>query len=89
VTTTAPGDGDRAGDGAPSTDTSRAVAVEEYRTLLGAAERLLDDVDVALAALDDGTYGTCGVCGHAIDDRDLDADPLVPRCPAHQGAGTE
>lgn len=70
----------------PSERAELALAVEEYRTLLEAAEQQLDDVDRALAALDEGTYGACEVCGVAIDDRDLAADPLVSRCATHREA---
>jgi RNA polymerase-binding transcription factor DksA len=61
-----------------------SLVAEEYHTLLRTAERLLDDVDRALAALDDGSYGTCEMCGNAIDARDLHADPLVTRCIEHR-----
>lgn len=93
MTLTPSGDEDRATlSGAPAAGASPAagtspVAVEEYRTLLRAAERLLDDVDRALAALDGGTYGTCEVCGAAIDDRELEGDALASRCASHPQSG--
>ncbi len=58
--------------------------IEEQRVLLHAAERLLDGVDRALARLDDGTYGTCEACGAALDERDLEGDPLLTHCVAHR-----
>ena len=61
--------------------------IEEQRMLLQAAERLLDGVDRALARLDDGTYGTCEVCGGALDDGELKEDPLLTRCAAHRSPG--
>ena len=61
--------------------------IEEQRMLLQAAERLLDGVDRALARLDDGTYGACEACGAALDDRDLEEDPLLTRCAAHRSPG--
>jgi len=61
--------------------------IEEQRMLLHVAERLLDGVDRALARLDDGTYGTCEVCGAALDDHDLEGDPLLTRCVAHRSPG--
>lgn len=60
-----------------------AVAVDEYRALLHAAEKLLDGVDGALASLDDGSYGACEVCGTPVDDHDLEDDPLARRCTRH------
>jgi hypothetical protein len=62
-----------------------AVAVDEYRAVLLAAEQLLDGVDRALASLDDGSYGACQECGSAVDDRDLAEDPLATVCARHRG----
>ncbi len=62
--------------------------LEGQRMLLQAAERLLDGVDRALTSLDDGTYGTCEVCGDALDDQDLEGAPLLTRCIAHRPRGT-
>ncbi len=62
--------------------------LEGQRMLLHAAERLLDGVDRALTSLDDGTYGTCDVCGDVLDDQDLEGDPLLTRCVAHRPART-
>ena len=45
----------------------------DYGTLLTEAERVLDEVDHALARLDDGTYGSCEVCGSAIGDDRLES----------------
>lgn len=72
---------------AGQTESDRAAAVEEYRTLLRAAEQFLDDVDRALASLDDGSYGVCEVCGTPVDDRDLESDPLTTRCGQHRWEG--
>jgi DnaK suppressor protein len=46
-------------------------------------ESTLDDVDRALERLRQGTYRTCQVCGSAIDDAALEADPLPANCIAH------
>jgi DnaK suppressor protein len=70
---------------AASPAAERALAAHDHATLLRAAERLLDDVDRALTSLDDGSYGTCERCGAAIDDGDLQEDPLVTACPQHRG----
>ena len=60
---------------APGPDLSvlEAVAVE------------LDEVEAALARLDDGTYGVCTACGASLPDDVLAADPLARHCPAHAG----
>lgn len=47
----------------------------------------LTDVDAALVRLDDGTYGSCEVCGVPLADDVLRAAPAGRRCPAH-GAPT-
>jgi RNA polymerase-binding transcription factor DksA len=61
--------------------------LDGQRLLLQAAERLLDGVDRALACLDEGTYGTCEVCGDALEDDDLERDPLLTHCVAHRQTG--
>jgi sigma-B regulation protein RsbU (phosphoserine phosphatase) len=41
---------------------------------------LLDEVDAALARMDDGTYGLCNTCHEPIEHDRLLADPLVQFC---------
>lgn len=43
----------------------------------------LAGVEASLRRLDDGTYGTCEVCGIPIEAVALEADPLHSRCPDH------
>ena len=50
---------------------------------LAAAEAELDAVEHALQRLDDGSYGSCEVCGNALDDAQLAADPTARFCSAH------
>jgi hypothetical protein len=45
-------------------------------------DRLLDEVEAALARLDDGTYGACAGCGGAIDDARLSREPTARTCAA-------
>ncbi len=66
---------------------ARAVAVEEYRSRLESAGRVLDGVDRALSALADGTYGTCAACGAPIDDMVLAQDPTALHCAGHGPRG--
>lgn len=48
------------------------------------AARQIEDIDAALARVDDGTWGTCVVCGTAIDDERLDALPQASTCREHR-----
>ena len=61
---------------------SRTGGGEEdtHRSAVDAVDGLLDEVELALARLDDGTYGRCEACGTPIDDGDLAARPLVREC---------
>ena len=47
-------------------------------------EAELDDVEKALERLDDGSYGSCEVCGEALPDEQLAASPTARRCAQHQ-----
>jgi DnaK suppressor protein len=58
-------------------------ATEERAELLASLEvarQRVRAVDEALARMDDGTYGTCVVCGEPIPDERLEARPLSVRC---------
>ena len=44
------------------------------------AEHLLAKVEGALERMDDGTYGTCTVCGQKIPDERLEAVPYATLC---------
>ncbi len=54
-----------------------------YERQLSEAEQVLDEVDRALARLEDGTYGTCEVCGEPVAEERLAADPLARTCESH------
>jgi RNA polymerase-binding transcription factor DksA len=55
-------------------------------TILTRVEAELADVEQALARLDDGTYGTCKVCGGAISGDRLAASPAAALCVEHAPA---
>ncbi len=59
------------------------MAAVEHETEVAAAERTLDEVDGALERIDQGTYGTCEVCGARIDEARLEADPTTRSCGRH------
>ena len=74
--------GKRVGEG-----TSQAV---ERIAQVDAARRLdakLRDVQRALEKLDEGTYGTCDVCGDPIGAERLEAIPWAVRCLDDASAG--
>ena len=66
---------------------SAAVSAEqgELQALAAGLREQLDDVEVALSRLDDGTYGTCAVCGGAIGNARLEAMPATRFCIDHAG----
>jgi len=43
-------------------------------------QTVMADVDRALAKLDEGSYGTCDVCGEPIAEGRLEALPWATRC---------
>ena len=58
----------------------RAVAADEANVQ---ARRLIQEVDAALARMDDGTYGFCEVCHQPIESDRLITDPLSRFCLDH------
>jgi RNA polymerase-binding transcription factor DksA len=77
------------GEGAPEFDENFAdsaqVTAEQVENLSLAANLRdqLSDVEAALARLDDGTYGTCEVCGKAVSAARLEAMPATRFCIDH------
>ena len=67
--------GKRVGDGT-------AEAVERLSTTATARSitHSIEDIDRALAKLDDGSYGRCDVCGKEIGAARLEALPAASRC---------
>ena len=61
-----------------SADEGDAMAdAERSNLVLGNSRTLLEQVNAALARLDDGTYGYCQRCGKPIDARRLEALPYA------------
>jgi RNA polymerase-binding transcription factor DksA len=57
----------------------------EQHALAAQLREQLDDVEHALGRLDDGTYGTCEVCGEAIGEARLEVMPATRYCIQHAG----
>ena len=58
-----------------------------HRTAVDAVDGLLDEVERALARLDDGTYGRCETCGEPIGDERLAELPVVRSCAVCEATG--
>jgi RNA polymerase-binding transcription factor DksA len=72
---------DIAGDWQPAATNLNEPTADANEVELEA--RLLE-VDAALTRMDVGTYGVCRVCGAAIEDARLHANPAAPTCIAHR-----
>lgn len=68
---------------APTPDAPTPVDDSIDLELLAAVEADLDAVEASLAALDDGTYGTCAVCRSEISAELLASDPVRRTCSDH------
>jgi len=71
------------GTAAPAGVDLAADEVDVDVALLDAIERDLADVEVALARIDDGTYGSCEVCGGPIAEAELVRSPATRLCQDH------
>jgi DnaK suppressor protein len=67
--------GKRVGDG-----TTEAVERLSTTATARSITHSIEDIDRALAKLDDGTYGRCDVCGNEIAAARMDALPAASRC---------
>jgi len=79
---------DMAASHAPASDIGAEVAPDGRRSV-DEIERILDDVEAALARLDDGSYGRCSSCGSAIDEERLVEMPATSRCASCATADTD
>jgi DnaK suppressor protein len=61
---------------------SGQVAAEqgESRAMVNTLEETLNEVERALAKLDEGTYGSCEACGKVIGEPRLEAMPAARYC---------
>lgn len=64
---------------------SGQVAAEQGENLVlaGQLRAEIEEIDRALAKIDDGTYGTCEVCGQPIAEARLEAMPATRFCIQH------
>jgi RNA polymerase-binding transcription factor DksA len=66
---------------------SGQVAAEqgENQALAARLRDQLDDVELALAKLDSGSYGRCEICGNEIGEARLEVMPATRFCIEHAG----
>lgn len=64
-------------------DADKEQSLKE-QSLLASIRRDLDDVEAALAKLDDGTYGRCETCGEPLGEQRLAGAPTERFCAVHQ-----
>ncbi len=57
---------------------------EKDESIIESVRASLDDIDAALARVDEGTYGQCVRCGATIPDERLEAVPATRYCLQHQ-----
>lgn len=58
---------------------------EENRAILNTLETRYQDIEKALAKIEDKTYGLCQVCQEEIDVERLEANPSATTCRKHMG----
>jgi RNA polymerase-binding transcription factor DksA len=58
----------------------RSENYEERSATTATLRARLDDITHALARIEDGTYGTCEVCGAQIEEDRLEANPAARTC---------
>lgn len=69
-----------AGPGDEIDHASRRAQLDEQAVLAGAMRSHLDDLAVAIARCDGGTYGVCQACGRNIPAARLELFPAATRC---------
>lgn len=73
-------------DERPSERDEVADKLESFEENVAIARRLesrLGEINTALTAIEQGTYGTCSVCKSEIESDRLEANPSASTCKAH------
>lgn len=78
-----PPEGEREAD--PNDTADLMEGYSENAAILTDLENRYNDVVEALKRVEDGSYGTCEVCGETIEEERLNADPAAKTCKAHMG----
>ncbi len=67
----------------PGDTGSETFEREKDSSIVESVAQSLTDIDAALARVDDGSYGSCEVCGRPIADERLEALPAARHCVEH------
>lgn len=68
----------------PADQATETFEREKDLSILESTDEQLRDIELALARIEDGSYGTCEVCGRPIGDERLRAKPSARLCIDHQ-----
>ena len=60
----------------------------ETDAFIAEADARLRAIEAALAAIDDGSFGRCEICGEAVGEERLAARASARRCSEHEGYST-
>jgi RNA polymerase-binding transcription factor DksA len=69
----------------PNDQASSLDEYQENRAVVDVLNARHHDVVAALERIEDGSYGTCSVCGNPIEKERLEADPAAATCKEHLG----
>lgn len=67
----------------PNDQASSLDDYQENRAVVDVLNGRHHDVLSALARIENGSYGSCSVCGNPIEKERLDADPAASTCKEH------
>jgi RNA polymerase-binding transcription factor DksA len=67
----------------PNDQASSLDEYQENRAIVDVLNSRHQAVIASLARIEDGSYGTCSVCGKPIEKERLDADPAAATCKEH------
>jgi RNA polymerase-binding transcription factor DksA len=72
------------GEADPDLVADRVEGLEERVSTLALLETEYNNIRRALRKIESGSYGTCEVCGNAIENERLEALPAARTCIAHR-----
>lgn len=73
----------------PADQATETFEREKDLSILGSTDEQLRDIDLAFARIENGSYGSCEVCGRSIGEERLRAKPAARLCIDHQRAAEQ